>query len=207
MLSGVILAGGQNRRMNGKIKALLPFHEQLLIQRQIKEMQKICGEVIIVTNEPKPLLPVVDKNIRIITDYIAGKGAMSGMHAAFQLAKNPLAWVVGADMPFISSEAASLLWERVKLFDCDAALFRIGGAAEPLHAVYHTSTAAALTALLHAGETRLSELLNIIYSIEIGEAELKSAGIGLEFVTAIKTEEDYQLALAALNASGVHRNS
>ncbi|MBA4543798.1 NTP transferase domain-containing protein [Thermoactinomyces daqus] len=32
MLSGVILAGGENRRMNGRVKALLPFEDSTFLQ-------------------------------------------------------------------------------------------------------------------------------------------------------------------------------
>lgn len=67
MLTGIILAGGDHQRMEGENKALLPIYGELLIQRQIREMESICDEIIIVTNDPKPFLRVVDVSVRIIT--------------------------------------------------------------------------------------------------------------------------------------------
>ena len=52
MLTGAILAGGDNRRMNGEAKALLTFGAEKLIQRQIRQMREICSEMIVVTNHP-----------------------------------------------------------------------------------------------------------------------------------------------------------
>ena len=52
MLTGVILAGGQNKRMDGQNKALLSFSNERLIERQIRIMQESCEEIIVVTNDP-----------------------------------------------------------------------------------------------------------------------------------------------------------
>ena len=112
MLTGVILAGGANRRMKGESKALLPFGGQPLVVRQVDRMRILCDEVIVVTNDPRPYLPILDRSVRIITDFFAGHGPLGGMHAALSLAKHTSVWVVGCDMPFVSSKAAELLWNR-----------------------------------------------------------------------------------------------
>ncbi len=57
MITGVILAGGLNRRMGGRLKALLPVQGQPLLLRQLKEMSSICKQVIVVTNELEVLRP------------------------------------------------------------------------------------------------------------------------------------------------------
>src|SRR5690554_547005 len=114
MLTEVILAGGKNSRMGGQKKALLSFSHERLIERQIRILQRRCNEVIVVTNEPRTLLPILGDTVRIITDFISGKGPLSGMHAAFTLSKNADLWVVACDMPFISLNAADLMWKRKK---------------------------------------------------------------------------------------------
>ncbi|HEX7057830.1 MAG TPA: molybdenum cofactor guanylyltransferase [Bacilli bacterium] len=187
MLAGVILAGGKTMR-DGKLKAMMPFQGEPIIRRQIREMQTICAEMIIVTNEPKQVLPVVDRDIRIITDFIPGMGPLSGMHAALKLSKCEQVWIAAADMPFVSAAAAALMLEYKESLQLDAAIPLLQGRHVPLHAVYHKSISAAVSALLHAGETRLTELLRLIHWGEVTEDEFHMRGIATSFADEIKSE-------------------
>lgn len=195
MLTGAILAGGQNRRMEGKQKALLPFSGELLIERQIRMLCGLCEEIIVVTNQPTLYLPVVDRSIRIITDYYPGKGPLSGMHAALALSRNQDVWIVGCDMPFISADAALAMRELKAAAKCDAVIPVINGRSHPLHGIYSKGCADAISALLLSGESRVSELMRMIYWQEAAEAHFEEKHIGLEFVTNVNTPEEYQAAL------------
>lgn len=194
MLTGLILAGGPNTRMNGDPKALLPFGEGALIERQIKVMRQICREVIVVTREPAPLLRLLDKEVRIITDFFGGKGPLAGMHAGFSLAKHSQIWVVGCEMPFLSAKAAKLLLE-FKTNGWAAALPHVNGRLYPLHAVYNKACAGPIAALLEKGEHRLSELLNSLHWLGIPESAFVDKGVDPRFIASIDTLEDYQQAL------------
>ncbi|MEW9701273.1 molybdenum cofactor guanylyltransferase [Paenibacillus sp. SI8] len=191
MLSGVILAGGANRRMKGERKALLPFGGQPLIVRQIDRMREICDEMIVVTNDPKPFLNIVDRSVRIITDFFEGHGPLGGMHAALSLAKYASVWVVGCDMPFISSKAAQLLLQR-KLDGFEAVVPLVAGEVYPLHGIYDRACVPHIAPLLKQGETRVSSLLKHVFWNELGDRFLHENGVDLNFVSNIKTFEDYE---------------
>lgn len=195
MITGAILAGGQNRRMEGKMKSLLPFSGELLIERQIKLLKTVCDEIIVVTNQPGVFLPLLDRSIRIITDYYPSKGPLSGMHAALSLASNQEVWIVGCDMPFISPQAAQALWQLKKTLKCDGVIPLIDGRTHPLHGLYSKSCADAVSALLLSGEYRVSEMLRMIYWQEAPEAYFQEQGIDLKFVTNVNSPEDYEAAL------------
>lgn len=201
MITGAILAGGENRRMEGKMKALLPFGGQLLIERQIEQMQKVCDEIIVVTNQPSLFLPVLDKKIRIITDYFPSKGPLSGMHAALSLARHTDVWIVGCDMPFLSPEAATFMWEMKKGIRCDAVVPVMEGRTHPLHGIYSKSCADAISALLLAGEYRVMEMLRMIYWHEAPESFFLEKGMGCSFVTNMNNPTDYEAALAEADIS------
>src|SRR5690554_207625 len=111
MLTGVILAGGQNSRMNGYNKALLSFSNETLIERQLRIMDSICTEIIIVTHTPSSIQPFAGHLAHLIPDDIVGKGPLSGMHAALSHTTYDDLWIVECDMPFISAEAAKLQLE------------------------------------------------------------------------------------------------
>lgn len=191
MLSGVILAGGANRRMNGELKALLPFGGKPLIVRQIDCMREICNELIVVTNDPKPFLNMVDRSVRIITDFFEGRGPLGGMHAALSLAKHDSVWVVGCDMPFLSSKAAQLLMQR-KLDGFEAVVPLVAGELYPLHGIYDRACVSHIVPLIHRGETKVSALLKHVFWSELGDRFLLENGVDLNFVSNIKTFEDYK---------------
>jgi molybdenum cofactor guanylyltransferase len=191
MWTGIILAGGPNRRMNGASKALLRFGEETLLQRQVKEMKSVCEEVIVVSNDPKPLLRILDRDVRIITDFYASKGPLVGMHAGFTLASNPHVWAVGCDMPFISARAAEVLREKVTQ-GCHAAVPMINGGVYPLHAVYNRACVEQVIKLIERGETSASSLLKEVYWGEVTDSAFINRGIDLKFIKNINTSTDYQ---------------
>jgi molybdopterin-guanine dinucleotide biosynthesis protein A len=197
MMTGLILAGGPNTRMDGESKAFFTFEGEPLIKRQIKEMKKCCDEVIIVTQEPKPFLRTVDIDVRIITDYYAGKGPLGGMHSGFSLSKYPEIWVVGSDMPFLSSKAAELLLNR-KRDGFDAAVPLINGGIYSFHRVYDKRCSEQVTALLQTGEKQITALLKEIFWFEILDKIFIENGIDPCFVTNLNTWDDYKKVLKTM---------
>jgi molybdopterin-guanine dinucleotide biosynthesis protein A len=194
MLTGLILADGPNQRLGGKLKALLPFAGDTLIQNQIREMNKICDELIVVTQEPKSFYRIVDLNVRIITDYFPDKGPLSSLHAGFSLAQYPEIWVVSSEMPFLSARAAGLLWKR-KRDGFDAVIPIVNEVAYPFHGIYDQSCAAKAFALLSKGEASVEALLKEIQWSEFSGKTLEENGIDLRFLFRIDTHEEYNEAI------------
>lgn len=202
MLSGIILAGGDSLRMSGENKSLLTLGDETIILRQIRIMRELCNEIIIVTNTPKAFLRVVDASVRIITDYLPGKGPLSGMHAGLTLSRNGSAWVVGCDMPFLSPAAAELML-RKKRGGLDAVIPWFQGVMHPLHSVYDRDCASHIWTLLKNQDIQLSSLRKGLLWQEAVESEFQAAGIDCSFVTAIKTRDDYFLAQQYLKKTKV----
>lgn len=200
MLTGVILAGGQNKRMRGIIKGLLPFGEEKIIHRQIKEMERICSEIILVTNEPKHYLPEVGNHIRIITDYYKDNGPLCGMHAALSLTKANYIWVVACDMPFICSNAAKLLLTARQKGDEDAALPVINGVTYPLHAIYRRSCLETIVKSLENKEYRIEHLINKIRWKRVTDEHFEKENINTRFIIDFNTSREYEELLKLVEA-------
>ncbi|MEK8129827.1 molybdenum cofactor guanylyltransferase [Paenibacillus filicis] len=200
MLTGVILAGGTKRTIRGTTADLLPLASETLLERQIGEMGKLCGEIIIVTEEPRLYLEHVPRSVRIITDFFPNRGPLGGLHAALALSKYAYLWVTGSAMPFISAELARLLWEHVLLFQEEAALPEVGGTAFPLHGIYRQSCLHKVGDMIESSssEPRWEALLERIACHAVPLDGLKGETAwrdDLAFSLRISSEAEYEKAL------------
>jgi molybdopterin-guanine dinucleotide biosynthesis protein A len=195
MLTGVILAGGENKRMGGKPKALLPFNGTPLILNQVKEMQEICDEIIVVTNNPEIFLPVLPKDIRMIMDVIPGKGPLSGMHSALSLTNHDTNWIVACDMPLISAKSAEEMIAKREEHDYDAVIPVLDNQLHPLHGIYLKHCVEVISALLDAKEYRVTEMIKLIYWMEVNELFFEEQGLDPRCVMNMNTPQDYDEVL------------
>lgn len=188
--------------MGGENRALLPIGGELLVHRQIREMGKICDEIIVVTNEPRPFLRTVDDSVRIITDFFTGKGPLGGMHAGLSLMENQTAWVVACDMPFLSSKAAEAMRGFKEDFGFDAVVPRINGRLEMMHGIYGKEAADFIKLLLSTGDSRPEQLLHFLQWSEMDQDQFEVLGIPTTFISTIKTKHDYEQLLSAVKRAG-----
>ncbi len=105
-VSGIILAGGQSRRM-GHDKAFIEFDGKPIIQRVVERTQQVCAETIIVANEADVfarILGTVAEGARVVSDVFPGKASLGGLFSGLQAAREPFALAVACDMPFLNVE-------------------------------------------------------------------------------------------------------
>ena len=148
-VTGVILAGGESRRM-GCDKSLLPIAGARFIERIYRQMAALFDEVIIVTNSPGLFeeLPC-----RKVPDLYPVKGSLAGIHSGLSHARSDRIFVVACDMPFLSAEVIRRLCARSEA--ADVIIPRSERGVEPLHALYDTRCLPAVEELLDAGEKKI----------------------------------------------------
>jgi len=132
MLSVVVQAGGQSRRM-GTDKGLVPFNGRPLIERVISRVSGIADELLVITNHPEDYAFL---NLPLYVDKIPDRGALGGLYTALAVSVFPVTAVVACDMPFVSQ---NLLREELRLLEekeVDAVIPRAAEGMEPFHAVY-----------------------------------------------------------------------
>jgi len=134
-VSAVILAGGANKRFQGKTKANIQISGVRIITRTIKILHEIFDDIIIVTNTPDQFKGF--SHYTIVPDEIKNVGPLGGIHAAIKAAKNDSVFVFASDMPCISSKLIKKHIEFYHKRRCDAAIPRIKDFKEPLHAIYN----------------------------------------------------------------------
>lgn len=158
MLSGVILAG--NSRWSGYTDASV--RDMGLMEVHVARMRKICSEIIISTNEPRPFLETFGKQVRIVTDFYKGKGALGGIYTALSLAVHPYVWIVDGELPIVSTRAASLLLDEVMRGEWDAVLPAADPYVQPYHAIYKKDCAITARDILQRGGGSVKTLLEAI---------------------------------------------
>jgi len=107
--TGVIVAGGQSRRMGGLPKGLVRRDGETLARRSLALFRDLFGELLVVASDPAPWAGL---SVRVVPDAIAGKGAPGGLHAALAAARTGWIFAAACDMPFLSAAAIGFLAAR-----------------------------------------------------------------------------------------------
>lgn len=195
MITGVILAGGQNRRMGGFPKAFLDYRGESLVQRQIRLMLQVCGEIILVTNHPEDYQAYLNRQVRCVCDVMPDMGPLGGMFAGFAAARFTDIWLVGCDMPFVSPEAARWILDIKQSLRVDAVVPFIDGTVHPLHGIYAKSGAAAILPLLSENRRAVNGFLQQVRCERVAQSFFALYGMDSRFVFNVNTPEQYEQSL------------
>jgi molybdopterin-guanine dinucleotide biosynthesis protein A len=173
-VAGVILAGGENRRMGGADKAFLTVDGQTVFARTLRLLRACFPQVIVVSNRPQKY---ASYDVQVTSDEFVGQGPLAGIHAAFGLVALPYAFVTACDMPFLRVEPIAFLVQRVA--QQDAIVPRWEGDIEPLHAVYASHLREPMERALQGGARAIREFLPSI-DVEYVSEEIMRAVKGAE---------------------------
>lgn len=184
-ITGVILAGGESRRM-GSDKSLLPIRGARFIDHVYTRMTALFDEVVIVTNSPE-LYSEID--CRKVPDLYYAQGALAGVHSGLSHAHNEQIFVVGCDMPFISSRVIRYICAQADRGDLVIPNSHSGH--EPLHALYSKSCLSAMEQVLDAGQRRIMLFFDQVKVVEIPSHELSRLDPEGQSFQNINTPEDY----------------
>jgi molybdopterin-guanine dinucleotide biosynthesis protein A len=136
-ISGVILAGGQNKRFGGINKSNIVIGGLPVISRINNIVSEIFGEKIIVTNTPGEFQSFA--TYRIVADQFQKVGPLGGIHAAMKASSKGSVFIFAGDMPFLDKE---IIMNQIRIFSLsarEAIIPRVDGHDEPLHAIYSNS--------------------------------------------------------------------
>jgi len=184
-VAGVILAGGQNRRMGGADKAFLTVDGQTVFERTLELLRACFPQVVVVSNRPQKYSSF---DVQVTSDEFVGQGPLAGIHAALALVRHPHAFVVACDMPFLRREPIAFLVQRVAAQDAIVPWW--DGDIEPLHAIYAARLRGAMGESLQRGTRGIREFLPSIAVEYVAETAMRQvAGAGESFRNVNTPEE------------------
>jgi len=186
-ITGIILAGGEGRRLGGN-KALLELGDRSLLARVVAKVRPLCAEVIVVG------LSAVDQaqGRRCIADIYPGHGALGGIHTGLQAAHTEYSLVVGCDMPFLNHDLLRYMMGQVEGYD--VIIPRLKGLTEPLHALYSRNCLESIEHLLTQGGGRIISFFPQVRVRYIEAAEVDRFDPQRRSFFNINTSEDWQRA-------------
>jgi molybdopterin-guanine dinucleotide biosynthesis protein A len=133
-ISGVILAGGENKRFKGIIKSNIVIGKSTILEKTVETISSLFGEIIIVTNTPDEFN--ISSSCRFTGDHYLNKGPLGGIHAAMKASKGRSVFVFAGDMPFLDR---SIIEKQIKVYlktRSEILVPEINGLYEPLHSIY-----------------------------------------------------------------------
>ncbi|MDP2391201.1 MAG: molybdenum cofactor guanylyltransferase [Acidobacteriota bacterium] len=193
-VTGIVLAGGLSTRM-GRDKASLPFGTETLLERAIRIVGEVAGDVIVVARPDHATPP----GIRVVHDPIANLGPLAGIAAGLSASHSDVNVVVACDMPLVRPEVLRRLIALRE--DADICVAVVDGHASPLCAVYRSSVAGVAQALLAGGERRVMALLDGVQTKRVEAALFRDFDPDLDSFVSCNTPEAYAAALVRLTTS------
>jgi len=163
-VSGVVLAGGQGRRMGGVDKGLQPLRGKPMAQWALERLAPQVDEILINCNQN--LDAYARFGYRLVPDEIGGfAGPLAGLHASLKAAAHPLVVTVPCDSPFLPSDLVSRLQEHLR--EKDLAVAKTGDQPHPVFSLVRRDVLANLEAFLRSGGRKIDAWYASLATVEV----------------------------------------
>ena len=104
-ISGIVLAGGDSRRM-GMPKADLDLGGRTLITRVLDQLEPLCAEVMIVG---RSMTDMIESDHKLVRDLVPGLGPLGGLVTGLFYARYAWTLVAACDLPFLDRGVLELI--------------------------------------------------------------------------------------------------
>jgi molybdopterin-guanine dinucleotide biosynthesis protein A len=188
-VGGIILAGGQSRRM-GTNKALLRPQTDgpTLLERALAALREVTPQVLLVTNQPEEYswldIPMVGDNYRVGASLAGLEAGLNASHYEYNL-------VVACDMPYIRPELLRYLVAYRREYD---ALVPVSteGQAETLCAIYNRRCLPVIRRQLEQGIFKMAGWFSEVKAVYIPARELENYDPALSSFINLNTPEEFE---------------
>ena len=115
-VTGIVLAGGQGRRMGGVDKGLVVLDGRPMVARVLERLRPQVGDVLINANQNTERY--AEFGYPVVRDAVGGfAGPLAGLHAALAEVTHEYAVTVPCDSPFLPADLIARLGAIAKTFD------------------------------------------------------------------------------------------
>ena len=195
-IAGIILAGGQSRRMGGGDKSLVELHHQPVLARVIDCLRPQVGPMVLSANGDPARFAAF--GLAVVPDTAEGyQGPLAGIEAGLSWvrAERPeaaFAVTVPGDTPFIPMDLVARLVAGKG--DADMAVAVSAAGLHPVIGLWPVTMAEALGQALARGERRASQFVRSHGAAEVPFSPLEIEGTKVDPFFNINTPEDLDIA-------------
>lgn len=163
-VTGVILAGGQGRRMGTVDKGLQPLHGKPMVAAVIGRLAPQVDEILINANQNLAAYEAFGH--RVVPDAIGGfAGPLAGLHAGLSSARHELVLTVPCDSPFLPEDLFVRL--RNALGANELAVAKTGDQPHPVFALVRTTVKGNLERFLAGGGRKIDAWYASLKVVEV----------------------------------------
>jgi len=174
-LTGVILAGGENKRFAGMNKAFIRIGEKRIIDRIYRIYNDLFKEIILVTN----LFPM--------------KGSLTGIHAGLFYMTTPYAFFAACDTPFLNKVLVGTIIDALDP-RFDIIIPETDKGFEPLCAVYSKACLKPIEQQLFEQELKIQKFFRKVRVKKLSEKSLRGSDPNLLSFFNVNTPDDLKKA-------------
>ncbi len=193
MISCILLAGGQSKRM-GKDKAFLKLQDKTFLRLILESVDNYCDEIVIVGNKEKKVYLKEAENlkasIKFTKDLYPYQGPLNGIISAVDHISADYVFVATCDTPLIKGQIISLLQSYID--DYDTVVPVINGKIQPLNTLYKKLSLKKAKDLFLSGERSLFSLIQSLNTRYLDENCIRSIDKNLSSYWSINTPQDYE---------------
>jgi molybdopterin-guanine dinucleotide biosynthesis protein A len=165
-ITGLILAGGQGRRMGGVDKGLQPLRGRPLVSWVLDRLRPQVTEVLINANQNQG--EYARLGCRVVGDEIGGfAGPLAGLHAGLKANVHPFLVMVPCDSPFLPADLVERLHAALVAHHADVAVAKTGEQVHPVFCLVRESLARHLAAFLEGGGRKIDAWYASLRVVEV----------------------------------------
>jgi len=165
-VTGVILAGGQGRRMGGVDKGLKVLRGKPMVAWVLERFAPQVEEVLINANQNLERYAALGH--RVIPDEIAGyAGPLAGLHRGLTEAAYALVATVPCDSPFLPSDLIQRLRGAIYNTESDVAVAKTADQPHPVFCLCRKSVLPGLTKFLAGGGRKIDAWYASLKVVEV----------------------------------------
>jgi len=165
-VTGIVLAGGQGRRMGSIDKGLVPLLGRPMVAHVIERLTPQVDEILI--NANRNVSEYMALGHAVIPDAIGGyAGPLAGLHVGLTHAANALIATVPCDSPFLPEDLIERLSAAMAKQSADIAVARTFDQPHPVFALVRREVLPHLTRFLQGGGRKIDAWYATLNSTEV----------------------------------------
>ena len=165
-ITGIVLAGGQGRRMGGVDKGLVLLDGKPMVAHVLARLSPQVGAMLINANQNPERYAAF--GVPVVPDAVGGfAGPLAGLHAGLSRVTDPLAVTVPCDSPFLPLDLVARLADALAQRQAQLAVAKTFDQPHPVFCLVRRDVLPHLAAFLDAGGRKIDAWYATLAVVEV----------------------------------------